>query len=388
MIFKKEKQVLEWIEKNVVIIALVISVIASIVIRINLKDFSSSDFELALHPWFQYYQANGIEGLKTGIGDYTKFYQFLIWGFTKIPVNDLYQYKILSAIFDYALAALVAYFVYQYCGKNKNNAILSAIIVVMSPLVLLNSGAWAQCDSMYVICCLAALVALIKEKNLLAFVMLGIGFTIKIQMIFIIPFIVLYYVIKKKFSIIYFAIIPAIMMLSTLPAIIMGASPFTIFSDYTSQAEKFTKMTLNYPSFWQILNDGQTVDSLDTMKLMAIITTVVVLGIQMLYWINKKAEFTSKNMVLMAFLLSYEMVLFLPLMHERYGFLYEILALIIIFYNKKTIPLAIGLILLSMQTYGCFLFDAYVNLQLISVFNMVIFVAYLVILNRMILGER
>lgn len=389
MIFKAEEKFLNWAQKNLAFIALGIAIIINIIIRVSLKDFITTDFEYALNPWYEYYKANGFEGLGTGIGDYTKVYQTMICCFAKLGLDALYSYKVSSAIFDYLLAGSIAYFVYKHLtDKNIDKAILAFILVLMSPLVILNSAAWAQCDSMYVLFAIWAFMALVDEKYLWTFIFLGIGFSIKIQTVFILPFIAFYYFYKKRFSILYFAIIPAVMVLLTLPAIIEGTSPFTIFIDYAAQAGKFQKMTSNYPTFWQILNDGQTMDSLETMKTTATFFTFIVLGCLIFYWIYSKVDFTVKNMLYMAFITSYSTVLFLPLMHERYGYLYEILAIVILFTNIKTLPLCVGLILVSMQTYGCFLFDAYINLQIVAVFNVAIYIAYLLMLSRVMKNTK
>ena len=111
-------------------------------------------------------------------------------------------------------------------------------------------------------------------------------------------------------------------------------------------------------------------------KWMAILLTVAILGfIVVMIW-NGKLELNSKNTISVAFILLYTCVLFLPLMHERYGFCYEILAIIILFLNKKTaIPFSL-LLFLSCSTYGHYLFGMGIDLRFLGVINTGVYIWY------------
>ncbi|MBR6909140.1 MAG: hypothetical protein IKN35_02485, partial [Lachnospiraceae bacterium] len=55
--------------------------------------------------WFgQIEQLGRIHALNTQVGNYSVAYQTLIAIMTYININPLYQYKMLSVIFDYVLA--------------------------------------------------------------------------------------------------------------------------------------------------------------------------------------------------------------------------------------------------------------------------------------------
>ena len=84
----------------------------------------------------------------------------------------------------------------------------------------------------------------------------------------------------------------------------------------------------------------------------------------------------------MAFLLIYTCVLFLPSMHERYGYLYEILAILLAVLIPKTIPLCVGLLCVSLNTYGAFLFGIPIQLPLLSCVNIAVYMAYIFIFKR------
>lgn len=67
--------------------------------------------------------------------------------------------------------------------------------------------------------------------------------------------------------------------------------------------------------------------------------------------------------------------MFLPGMHERYGFMYEILAIVIAFLIPKTIIPAVLLLCLSLITYGS---NLVYNLEIHPVMGIANFAVYLV----------
>ena len=67
-------------------------------------------------------------------------------------------------------------------------------------------------------------------------------------------------------------------------------------------------------------------------------------------------EIEKTNLLYMFMILALESVYFLPGMHERYAYIMEIVAIPLAFYDKKTIPMAIALELLTISTYSHYLF--------------------------------
>lgn len=308
---------------------------------------------------------------------------------TRLPIKPLYAYKLFSCIFDYLLGFAVAAFVHEITDEHrKTKAIIAYSLTVMSPLVFFNSAAWGQCESIYVFFAVMALLMMIKEKYLPAFILYGVSFAFKFQAIFFMPFFLFYYLYKRKFSILYFLCIPASMIVLSLPALFQGRSILEIFTIYTNNVDWFKSLSLNYPSFWLILNDNTTENLYISLKNTTIIFTVIVLGLFMTFWIYKKVQLTAINTLYMAFILTFTTVIFLPAMHERYGYLYEILGIIIIFANKKTIPLYIALFITSLVTYGKYLFGGTYNTFALSIALFAIYVIYMIVINKKLIGSH
>lgn len=392
MIFKWEEKLLKWMTENLTMLALILATVFSFAIRYLLRGYYTSDADGCLLPWYEAIKANGgIKGLAVPIEgcNYNFPYQLCIAIMTYLPIEPLYAYKILSCVFDYLLAFAVAGLVYELSLENKKTKSITAfILVIMSPVIFLNSSAWAQCDSIYAFFAVMAILMLVREKYLPAFILYGVSFAFKFQAIFIMPFFLFYYLYKKRFSVIYFLCIPASMIVLSLPALVQGRSITEIITIYTDNTSLHKSMSNNYPSFWRILNDGSYVDGYDTMKYVAMLFTVVVLGCYMYLWVHKKIKLTARNTLYMAFVLTYTTIFFLPAMHERYGFVYEALGIVIIFLCMKTIPLYLALMANTLVTYGAFLFHRPFSETVIAVVGFAVYISYMILINREMLKEN
>ena len=69
-------------------------------------------------------------------------------------------------------------------------------------------------------------------------------------------------------------------------------------------------------------------------------------------------------------------------MHERYGYLYEILAVVLAVLIPKTIPLCIGLVCISLSTYGVYLFGVGENWLVLVCANLALYGIYVNCLTK------
>ena len=390
--FKIEKRFLEWVEKHILLFCVIGVTLISMIIRYSFREIISNDAYWCLLPWYDVIKENGgIYALGSQVGDYNMLYQFIIAVFTYLPIEPLSAYKLLSCIFDYLLAAAMGYFVYFFSEKDRIlKGTMAYMLVLMSPIVFLNSSYWGQCDAIYTFFCVASLLAFCRDKYKLTFVLYGVAFAFKLQAVFLLPFFLFAYFAKKKFSVLYFGIIPVMMVILSIPGLIMGRSVAEVFTIYLNQTGSYKSITMNYPTFWNLLQSANMDAFYINMKKPAIALTVVVIALLMVAWIVKKVPMTTRNMIYMAFLLAYTCVLILPSMHERYGYLYEILAVLVAFLQIRTLPCLVGMYLASFAIYGKYLFMFEINLPALSIVNTLAYIGYIVILTREMLkdGER
>nr|WP_316614675.1 glycosyltransferase 87 family protein [uncultured Ruminococcus sp.] len=384
-----ESKFLGFIEKHVMVIAIIAISAVAIAVRALLFDHLSIDAYNFLIPWYDTLAKKGFAGLSQPVGNYNILYQTIIVLFTYLPIKALHTYKLFSCVFDFLTAGLVAYIVYKsFPNRPRLKALIAYAAVLLSPLVFLNSACWAQCDVIYAFFCIFSVYHIYREKYVSSLILFGVALTFKLQAIFILPFLLFVYLYKKRFSILYFLIIPAVMVVLSLPGLLMGRGFTEIFTIYLKQTSEYKSMAMNYPSFWLLFKTEGLDSFYQLFSTVAVLITFTVLLILMIVWLKKKVDFTLQNVLIMAFLISYTCVLFLPSMHERYGFIYEILGLMLAFWFVKTIPLLVLMYLTSIATYSNYLFQLTTNSTVLCVVNTLVYIAYVIYLNRQLFKEK
>ncbi len=353
--FRIEKSVWQFIEKYRNYFFLAIVTVLGMMIRYAGRDVCSDDMLFYLAPWYDEIRESGsLRALKYQVGNYNIVYQTLIALMTYTGINCVYSYKIISIVFDFILALSSAFLTCELTKRKKLDVVfcLTYVSVLFLPTVILNSAYWGQCDSIYTFFVIMTILYLYKEKYVIAFVFLGLAFVFKLQAVFILPFIICYYLYKKKFSIMLFGISVLVFWVSGIPAYICGRELSTPFLIYAAQTDEYHSMYMNIPSFWMLAGDNYEIWGRG-----AIITTLVLCGMG-LYAILcgiKKIDSAEQYMNTATWFV-WTCILFLPAMHERYTYLLDIMLIATSFVNKKYIKYAATSSVLSLITYGVYLF--------------------------------
>lgn len=376
-----ENGLIDFIQKyHMPILYIAVTVIAFLT-RLCMFDDISGDYIDCYGPWYDEIKANGnLSGL---VGDYTLPYQTFVLIMSKTGINPLYGYKLFSMFFDYLMAIGSALLVHTILGKedinNKYKSFAAYAIVILSPLVTLNSASWAQCDAIYTSFIVLCLLCLEKKNYLMMFIVYGLAFSFKQQAILLLPFVFLVWFVTRAFSLLYFAIIPLVMEITAIPGLLAGHSLETPFSIYLDQQAEFPhSMTLNYPGFFSLFAEDMSTPNVPFFKTWQILFTGMIILILCAYLFLKKVKLTGKTMMLCAFITTYTCVLFLPVMHERYGMIYEILAIIIMILDIKFAPIALTLNWIALCVYSKYLFALPVNLPHLAIVNTLCYLASLV----------
>lgn len=356
---KIESDTLDFLKKHFLLIFAVLITLIGAVLRISGIDFESGDYKDFLSGWWNQIEPYGLLSMKTQIGNYNIPYQFLIAVFTYLPLGALYSYKTMSIVFDLVLAVSCAMLVYELTGRtSKLKAIITYAVMMCSVNIIFNSAFWAQCDSMYVSFVILAIYFLIRHKNIASFVMLGIAFAFKLQTVFIIPFFLLYYFVTKKCSIFHFFIIPAVDFILCLPAIIMGRPITDVVMIYAEQTDYGKQIQMNCPNFNAMMCSGFDTKNYYLLKTFALCLTIAILLAVFAVIIVKKVDLSNLKIFMMTAIWSvWTCIMFLPSMHERYGYLLDILTIIFAVFTFKKVWAAVLCNLVSFRGYCYYLFN-------------------------------
>ena len=359
-----ENKFIDAINKHRNVLLLVLLFVLGAAIRWAGRYFVSEDMTYCLMPWFEKIKAaGGLPALSNQVGDYGILYQTLISIMTYLPIQSVVQYKLLSSLFDIPLA-LVAAAIYRDVrlsdkvvtpetrSRVRMQSWLVAAVVWLLPTVMLNSSYWGQCDSLYATCCLATLYLLRRNSFAGAFVMLGLAFACKLQTVFILPIIGVYYLVQKRFSLIWILLSVAVVWLSGIVAFAYGRNLLAPILIYTGQVGHYQEMYMSFPSLWMLVGNDYW-----SMRWFAILITVAVLAVGLWYCLNHKHNILSnERFYAVAAWFMWSMLLFLPSMHDRYAYLLDLLLVLLACWDRRFTKYAVITVLISLYYYGIYLF--------------------------------
>lgn len=371
--FKAEKRVVEFIEKHVTVLFCLAVLVTGCLLRIVGFHYLSDDMRLYLLKW---YGRIAEEGISQQIGNYNIPYQIIIWILTKFPLNPIHAYKVVSCAFDLGLALLCGGLTYWFArGRKEIKAVLAFACVFCSPIVLLNSAVWGQCDSIYTFFGILAFVLLYKEKYALSMLAFGAAFAFKLQAVFFLPFFLICYLCRKKFSIVQFLIVPATAVFLSLPGLLAGRNVMELIDIYKKQTNTYNRVYVNFPNIYTLITTEKGHGDYEMFRKAAILLTILMLGIGVYICVKKGAELWNfKIFFAVAMWTLYTCSFFLPNMHERYAYVLEVMAIFYAFLEPAGIVLAIGTNLVSIFTYGNYLFEyRAISLPISSLISLILY---------------
>ena len=359
-----ENKFIDAINKHRNVLLLVLLFVLGAAVRWAGRYFVSEDMTYCLMPWFEKIKAaGGLPALSNQVGDYGILYQTLISIMTYLPIQSVVQYKLLSSLFDIPLA-LVAAAIYRDVrlsdkvttpetrSRVRMQSWLVAAVVWLLPTVMLNSSYWGQCDSLYATCCLATLYLLRRNSFVGAFVMLGLAFACKLQTVFILPIIGVYYLVQKRFSLFWILLSVVVMWLSGIVAFAYGRNLLAPILIYTGQVGHYQEMYMSFPSLWMLVGNDYW-----SMRWFAILLTFAVLAVGLWYCLNHRQNILSnERFYAVAAWFMWSMLLFLPSMHDRYAYLLDLLLVLLACWDRRFTKYAVITVLISLYYYGIYLF--------------------------------
>lgn len=354
------------------------------------RDFVSADMDYHLLSWFEKIQNLGQwKALGTQVGDYNILYQTLIALGTYLTDKPVLFYKGISVLSDFALAFSCAYAVTRVYKKTffqHNVFCVVYTLVLLLPTVMLDSAYWGQCDSLYTTCLIWTLYLLYEKKFCPAFLVYGLAFAFKFQSIFLLPFIIILYAVRREFSLLNFVYTLVVFWVSGIGGYLNGRSLLAPFQIYLKQTSGYQSLFLNSESFWKLLCQPTYYDQ---MGKFTILFTIVLLGLGFYAVLAcKPAAFTFREHVRYAAWTVWTLLVFLPSMHERYTYPLDILLLVLAVIEVKCAPFAFFEILISLSTYGRFLFQGPSYEPFFTLLQVALWFVFTVLCYRSLVGHK
>ena len=323
-----------------------------------------SDYREFLGSWVEEYRRLGFAGgLATGIGDYYIPYNVFLAVVAQLGVNPVSAISFFSCLFDGVMAVAVFLIVRVLraqglaCGFwEKSFDKCFSLVLINLPFVIVDSALWKQCDSIYSAFILLGLFFFLKERPNLTFIMIGLAFSFKFQTVFIIPFFVIAYFLKKNFSILHVLWIPAMYLITGLPAIICGRSVTNTYGIYYRQVTSTGGATVvSFPSVWFIGFQEQMFRHIGVFMALMIFAGALVFAKYKLRGAGG-VGLTGLNGAFWLILAGWSImtaVEFMPGMHERYDYLAVfIISFAAVAFRRRLLIPALIMNLCSNFSYG------------------------------------
>lgn len=354
--------------------------ILGFLMRWPMMSIETADYWGSLAEWMnKIREAGGFHSLNQEISNYTSPYMYIMCLLSYSDIKPLYTLKLVSILFDYVACITMGMIVYRIT-KNVHKSILGMSALLLSPTVLVNSAYWCQCDIIYATFLLISFYFILKENSRRALLFVAIAFSFKMQAVFFLPFLLILWMKKKTILLRDFLWIPFVYVLSAIPACIAGRNFINLMTIYTKQTDTYPWGTLNYPNIYTFL--GEVMPGgfhANEVSGAGIFVTIAVLGCLAFYLCSKQFTWTADLLVTVALLSTALTVFCLPHMHERYGFIIDILAVLYGVLRVKRLPLTIGFTMTSFISYMPFMAGGEIMpIQYIAVvqFVLIVFVGY------------
>ena len=316
----------------------------------------SPDCRDYLIPWAKTMAGMRFDEVMTGrVGDYTVLYQYFVFALSRLPLDPVACYKLLSIGFEALLAYSAASLACHACGKEKGSLRFAAVFfaVLAAPTVFLNSAVWSQCDAVYASLALYGVLLILREKLHAGCAALALSLCLKLQAVFILPVCALL-LLWRKLSLRHALTALATMGAVSVPALLAGKGIKGVLGVYLYQMGEYKQLVLDAPTVYQLIPGGGLIpdgaaSTIGVMLAAGAMCAVLYLG-------ARKTKGSAALTVDVCFALCIVIPFLLPHMHERYFFLADVLAIAYAAIHPRRVFAPAVVLLCSLNGYCAYLF--------------------------------
>ncbi len=347
----KEVSIGKWTVQASELLLLAVSTLLAVGVRIFVHSFVSQDWSVFWSDWLSRLEAGGFRALADDFYDYAPPVMYLLYLITRLPLNAMTAFKGFCCLLDFVGAALVGRLVLS-CTGSRRKACLAYCIFLLLPTVILNAAVWAQCDIIYTLLILLSVESLLENKTWAGMWFYGAAFAVKLQTLFIFPFLVFLWV-RRRVDIRHFLTLPIMYLLGILPAWLAGRPFMELLGIYVFQGGKDRwSLSLKFPNIYQIIGNQFFLDEYVGAGI------YLILGILMLvlfYMAYQRVKVTKGFVVLMIVFFGMLTTYFLPHMHERYLYLTDAFLLVYVMIRTERFLLFVAASFVAVVGYAEYL---------------------------------
>lgn len=320
-------------------------------VRISVRSFVAEDWSVYWSHWLSELETGGFRALADDFYDYAPPVMYLLYLITLLPINAMTAFKGFCCLLEFAGAVLIAGMV-EECTGSRKKAHLAYSIFLFLPTVILNASVWSQCDIIYTLLILISVCFLMKNKTWAGMWFYGAAFAVKLQTLFIFPFLVILWV-RRKVDLKHFITIPIMYLSGIFPAWLAGRPFSELIGIYAFQGSKDRwSLSIKFPNVYQIIGNNYFLDEYVGAGMYLILG---ILMLVMFYMAYQKVRVTKEYVILMIIFFGMLTTWFIPHMHERYLYLTDAFLLIYVMIRTERFPLFIGASFLTVVGYAQYL---------------------------------
>lgn len=318
----------------------------------------SPDCRDYLIPWAQTMSTMRFGEVMTGrVGDYTVLYQYFVFLLSRLPLDPVVCYKLLSIGFEALLAYSAASLACLAGGKEKGSLRFAAVFfaVLAAPTVFLNGAVWSQCDAVYASLALFGVLLILRDRPHAGCAAMAISLCLKLQAVFILPVCALL-LIYRKASLRHALSALFTMGVVSLPALAAGKGIKGVLGVYLYQMGEYKQLVLDAPTVYQLIPGGGLIPD-GAASLIGIMLAAGAMCAA-LYLGAKRGCVSAAAILDVCFALCLCIPFLLPHMHERYFFLADVLAVVYAAVHPRRLYAPALVLLCSLNGYCAYLFGA------------------------------
>ncbi|MES2989092.1 MAG: hypothetical protein V4808_14410 [Pseudomonadota bacterium] len=310
------------------------------------------DVQNYLLPWFGHIRATGpVAAFAEPFGNYSPPYLYLMAAVS--PLAGLIEAPALLKLLSFAgHLVLVAAAARLLRTLGHAHPWRAAACIGLAPSLFVNPAILVQCDALWAAALLVALTAAIDRRHAAMFGWCGLAFAIKLQAGFAAPFF-LALALARHVPLRLWLFAPLMAFATLVPAWAMGWPLADLLGIYLRQSQFDITQPLNAPNIWTILAVLPAGGLLVGMAAPA--AAAAALGYVALFR-QRLAEADPVVLIRAALLCALIVPGLLPRMHERYFFLSDLLALLLVLCRPAEWRVA-----LFTQLGSCFAIFAYLS---------------------------